>query len=129
MKKQIFTVGDRVFDAAFGWGEVFSYDTDSYYPVIVNFDIGGRKAYTWDGRLNRIANPTLSFTEYTLQGFTQERQIKFPCAGAFGIMDYKFGICIRKDSNGRYIEEDGKCWDFFFPMTFEEYCKLKNIEL
>jgi hypothetical protein len=51
MNKQIFKVGDRVFDAAFGWGEVTSYDTNSYFPVIVNFDNGEHDCYTWDGRL------------------------------------------------------------------------------
>jgi hypothetical protein len=52
-ERQIFKVGDRVFDAAFGWGEVFRYDTHSSFQFGVNFDSGDRKPYTWDGRLNR----------------------------------------------------------------------------
>jgi hypothetical protein len=128
MNTQIFKVGDRVFDAAFGWGEVINYDTDSSFPVMVHFDSGDRKPYTWDGRLNRIANPTLSFTEYTLEGFSQERPIKFPCTGMFN--ETAFGICLGKDKNGHFISEFYTSpFINFEPMTFEEYCKLNNIEL
>jgi hypothetical protein len=130
MNKQIFKVGDRVFDAAFGWGEVTRYDTGCSFPLSVDFDTGDRKPYTWDGRLNRIANPTLSFNAYSLEGFSQERpkpELKFPCTGMFE--GKRFGICLEKDKNGYFRGEQGTYWTTFQPMTFEEYCKLKNIEL
>jgi hypothetical protein len=127
MNKQIFKVGDRVFDAAFGWGEIINYEKDHTFPVFVNFDSGDRKPYTWDGRLNRLANPTLSFNAYSLEGFSQERQIKFPCTGMFG--GSVFGICVGKDNLGLYVCEQGNPWNIFEPMTLEEYCKINNIEL
>jgi hypothetical protein len=129
-ERQIFKEGDRVFDAAFGWGEVFRYDTDSFFPAMVHFDSGDRKPYTWDGRLNRIANPTLSFNAYKLEGFSQERpkpEIKFPCTGVFG--GKKFGICVGKDNVGFFRCEKMGVWLDFQPMTFEKYCKLNNIKL
>ena len=128
-ERQIFKVGDRVFDALYGWGEVFSYKERHIFPMFVVFDDGKKAFYTWDGSFNKDCNPSLSFTEYKLEGFSQERQIKFPCTGAFGFRLDKFGICIRQESSGRYIEESGGWWDFFAPMTFEKYCELKGLKL
>jgi hypothetical protein len=130
MNTQIFKVGDRVFDAAFGWGEVTGYETNSSFPVGVFFDIGEHDSYTRDGRLTENSIPTLSFTEYTLEGFSQERpepEIKFPCTGMFE--GKRFGICVGKDKYGYFRGEQGTYWSTFEPMSFEEYCKLKNIEL
>jgi hypothetical protein len=126
-ERQIFKVGDRVFDAAFGWGEVTSYKKDFLFPVGVNFDNGRLVCYTWDGKVTLDSNPTLSFTAYNLGGFSQEKQIKFPCTGMFE--GKRFGICVEKDKNGYFRGEQGTYWSAFQPMTFEEYCKLKNIEL
>jgi hypothetical protein len=127
MKNEIFKVGDRVFDAAFGWGEVTFILKLGFLPINVLFDNGFERAYTLDGRLDVDYNPTLSFTEYTLEGFSQKRPIKFPCTGAFE--GKRFGICLEKDKNGYFRGEQGTYWSAFQPMTFEEYCKLKNIEL
>jgi hypothetical protein len=127
MNTQIFKIGDRVFDSAFGWGEVASYKKDFLFPVGVNFDNGRLVSYTWNGKVTLDSNPTLSFTEYTLEGFSQEKQIKFPCTGMFE--GSVFGICVGKDNLGLYVCEQGDAWNIFEPMTLEEYCKLNNIEL
>ena len=77
--KTIFKVGDRVFDIRFGWGEVINIDGH----VNVHFDVDYDTDYYKDGRHSIYEkNPTLSFTEYTLQGFSQERPKKEPEIGS-----------------------------------------------
>lgn len=71
-KQEIFKVGDKVFDIRYGWGEVV--DTSSYNYIIVQFDIKSVIQYHKD-------NKVLSFTEYTLQGFSQERPEILPKRG------------------------------------------------
>jgi hypothetical protein len=128
-ERQIFKVGDRVFDAAFGWGEVKFILKDAFLPINVFFPKRGfEQTYTLDGRLYVDCNPTLSFTEYTLEGFSQEKPIKFPCTGMFE--EAAFGICFGTDKNGYFISEFyARPFINFQPMTFEEYCKLNNIKL
>ena len=71
----IFKKGDKVYDHAYGWGEVTRIKIQgSYiYPVWVVFLIGEQKAYTGEGQQNEYGKATLSFTEYTLEGFIQDR--------------------------------------------------------
>lgn len=77
----IFKVGDRVFDIFYGWGEVINIITDEpeleEYPIRVNFPKKGViLSYMKDGKFEVNDNfPRLSFTEYTLQGFTQEKPL------------------------------------------------------
>ena len=69
-----FRVGDRVYCCFKGWGLVKYIDNTLSYPIRVLFDSSGLvEGYTTDGRWKNDSNPTLSFTEYTLQGFSQER--------------------------------------------------------
>nr|DAN81652.1 MAG TPA: ATP-dependent DNA helicase [Caudoviricetes sp.] len=78
--KTIFKKGDRVFDIRFGWGTVKEVLDTSYhnYPIIVFFDnIGNVITYASDGSFGAGTPQMLSFTEYTLQGFTQERPINY----------------------------------------------------
>ena len=75
-KEEIYQVGDRVFDAQFGWGIVFNIDS-SNYPVIVNFKSGSVKSYTEKGFYSTTdLEPALSFTEYNFVngGFSQNRE-------------------------------------------------------
>lgn len=70
-----FKIGDEVFDYAFGWGVVTEvYSLDNIYPINVSFYKEGRFAtYTNDGRFgSSMFHPTLSHTEYTLDGFSQQ---------------------------------------------------------
>jgi hypothetical protein len=75
--KTIFKRGDKVFDYAFGWGEVISIDDGlRCYPITVRFN-NETYVYTLEGSLCNGGKPTLSFTEYTLEGFSQERLVTF----------------------------------------------------
>jgi hypothetical protein len=80
MKKSVFKVGDKVFDIRFGWGIVKVIDESDLYAINVYFD-GYSDDYTWDGRAFLGLSKVLSFTEYTLEGFTQERPEELPKKG------------------------------------------------
>lgn len=69
--KKIFEKGDRVFCILGGWGRVIAINIGDY-PISVEFD-RNNYIYSEDGRVNDHTPPTLSFTEYTLEGFSQER--------------------------------------------------------
>jgi len=69
MKKEIFKVGDKVFVVYYGWGVIRKFER---LGVVVDFE--NNSDVTCDIRL-------LSFTEYTLQGFTQDRPIELPEVG------------------------------------------------
>jgi hypothetical protein len=73
----MFKVGDKVFHVEYGWGVV----TEENKKVFcVNFKIGVVCI--------KVDNNLLSFTEYSLQGFSQERPIKLPKVGE---------LCLVKD--------------------------------
>lgn len=76
----IFKKGDKVFDHLHGWGEVVYAYVDGKYPVWVRFGQVER-FYTQCGRLRTHQPPTLSFTEYTLEGLSQERPEELPKKG------------------------------------------------
>ena len=74
----IFKKGDRVFDYRHGWGEIIDTYSDkndckefSDYKIKF-YDPDRTYIYSIEGALK-----TLSFTEYTLQGFSQERPINY----------------------------------------------------
>lgn len=79
--KTIFKTGDKVFDYRYGWGLVTD-GPDEDNLIAVKFITDENTYYsdgTWD--LNCVA-PSLSFTEYTLKGFSQERPCKDPEIGS-----------------------------------------------
>lgn len=80
MKKSIFKVGDKVFDIHRGWGIVDLIIEPSFFPINVKFGESSN-VYTWDGRSFVNQKPLLSFTEYTLDGFSQERPEELPNKG------------------------------------------------
>jgi hypothetical protein len=77
----VFKKGDKVYCVLYGWGRVLGVDDVGTYPVTVLFDCDEEIDYTVDGKLYDDSFPILSFTEYTLQGFSQERQIELPEVG------------------------------------------------
>jgi hypothetical protein len=81
--EQIFKEGDRVFHYHYGWGAVKSISNSdaSEYNVGVSFDLSYKNWFTYDGRELYLEKPTLSFTEYTLEGFSQERPEPLPKPG------------------------------------------------
>ena len=78
MKKEIFKVGDEVYDATFGWGTITSINKSTLLPITVKFK-RDKIFYTIDGRTYPSAiRPTLSFTEYGFDDrFSQERPIDY----------------------------------------------------
>lgn len=82
MNKQIFKIGDRVFDIRYGWGKVTKYKNVPSYPIGVQFDkndLPEMVFYLKDGKVNLYDNePLLSFTEYGFDDrFSQERPINY----------------------------------------------------
>ena len=78
--KTIFKKGDRVFDYIKGWGEiVHTYSDnwekvdDNYTVCVVKFDSSKEIIHF----TKYLATKMLSFTEYTLQGFTQEKPVNY----------------------------------------------------
>lgn len=79
-----FIKGDRVFDIMYGWGNVINIDTYDRNCVEVLFDDNLKKTYLFDALYpseGGYPRPVLSFTEYRLEGFTQERPEKLPNKG------------------------------------------------
>lgn len=87
----VFKVGDEVYDINYGWGKVKEAGKYSRHGLQVVFGEFTAR-YCSDGTLFSCKNPTLSFTEYTLQGFTQERPIVLPEVGE---------LCLVSDGEGR----------------------------
>jgi hypothetical protein len=75
--ESVFKVGDRVYHFQHGWGTVKK--ADGIMSVIFTHGI----VTFIEGRL-------LSFTEYTLQGFSQERPVELPKVGE---------LCLVRDYN------------------------------
>ena len=83
MSETVFKKGDKVFCIFSGHGVVIDvWDETQVLPVRVQFDKGvGCVGYTSDGRYYEYLGKTLSFTEYTLHGFSQERPLELPEVG------------------------------------------------
>lgn len=94
-----FKAGDRVYDVVWGWGIV----TVTNRGVEVKFDSGIYQSYKKDGRYSEDSKPTLSFTEYTLQGFSQKRPIILPEVGE---------LCLVRDT-------DSETWKVRDFMKYE----------
>jgi hypothetical protein len=94
--KTVFKVGDKVYDARYGWGVIERADNgcDLPYPILVNFK-KGHSSYTLEGKAAIVdLIPLLSLTEYTLQGFSQERPEVLPERGQI--------VWVRDSSNSNW---------------------------
>lgn len=80
--KAIFKVNDKVYCIMNGHGIIdeISEEVAELYPIKVKFN-NVIISYTYDGRYSQRLFPTLSFTEYKLEGFTQERPEILPNEG------------------------------------------------
>jgi hypothetical protein len=109
--ESVFKVGDKVYHILYGWGCVTEI-TD--HSIVVDFN--GEQVFGFsDDKL-------FSFTEYTLQGFSQERPVELPEVGelclvkgyktdpwlAREFVEYKHGLFICK---AVYIETHVK-WKY-----------------
>lgn len=81
MEKTVFKKGDKVFHIGYGWGEVIEIRNVDSFPVVVNFNNEYIRFSNKGTEFFEDKMPLLSFTEYTLQGFSQERPMEFPEAG------------------------------------------------
>ena len=80
MKKQTFEKGDRVFDYLKGWGEIIHTYSDNWEEVDDNYTVCVVKFDSSEEIIHftkYLATKMLSFTEYTLQGFTQEKPVNY----------------------------------------------------
>ena len=107
-----FKAGDRVYDVVWGWGIV----TVTNLSVEVKFDSGIYQSYKKDGRYSEDSKPTLSFTEYTLQGFSQERPIILPEVGELCL--------VRDDSNHFWI---AKTFCSYNPKNTFQYTMVDKL--
>ena len=69
----MFKVGDRVFNYQYGWGTINEELTKFILVVFDNCKSVSIPFYKDGKETSRSERPTLSFTEYTLEGFSQER--------------------------------------------------------
>ena len=102
---ETYKVGDKVYHYDYGWGKVLEYSDHGSTPVKVNFpEVDATIWFTKDGRERHIQRVrVLSFTEYTLQGFSQERPIELPEVGE---------LCL--------VSVDGVNWEVRYFMKYEE---------
>ena len=147
MEKEIFRVGDKVFDIRYGWGTIIKYNATQNYPIEVKFDKNDLEEiirYTKYGKDYKLDDAgLLSFTEYDLVngGFSQERPINYKDYmdkwGKFWNMENKEDMVIKKlykhipyTTNLRFqclIGRVSMCYKNFEPLT-DEQVKILNLE-
>ena len=141
MKKQTFKTGDRVFHYLKGWGEIVHTYSDNWEEVDDNYTVCVVKfesSEELEHFTKYLATKTLSFTEYTLQGFTQEKPVNYKdYVGKWGVLwDKRFnGYYISKlkgidINNGftEFVDSDSGKWDKFRPLTDEQIKILKSCD-
>lgn len=126
MEKQIFKKGDTVY-----WGqlkgEVVGYYDDRAYQMFVRFENGSGDSFTPDGRLFEELPQVLSFTPYTLKGFSQERLCEFEDGDAVLVKNCGESVLtprIFKEYKGSlyccYESSGVSCWEQCKPFKKEE---------
>lgn len=109
-----FKIGDRVYHIIKGWGIV----TNTENAITVKFE---------NETIVFFVGELLSFTEYTLQGFSQERPIELPKVGELCLMrdnDYDKWQC--KIFNN-YDPTPGNI--FFITDSGEGFKQMKRIKI
>lgn len=106
MDKEIFKVGDKVFHIEYGWGVIENINGSYYY---ITFGTYGTRIH--------CEHNILSFTEYTLQGFTQERPIVLPEVGELCLVrDSKTAVWKTrnfKKFTTHFLDNNGERWEEF----------------
>lgn len=131
MEKQVFQIGDRVFDIRYGWGKVTICADTILYPIGVQFDEDDSQEvilYTEDGKGHLGDNkPVLSFTEYTLKGFSHKRFFDYKnCIGKWGkfwddrIKEYIISRLERITPDGFKSNTSIRIYNNFEPLTEEQ---------
>ena len=108
MKTEIFKVGDRVYHYKYGWGEVIKevFECD----VLVRYETENLIGDNFQSQVveRMLRFDLLSFTEYTLQGFTQERHIVLPEKGE---------LCLVRDN-------ESQDWQVRKFLYYKEICNI-----
>jgi hypothetical protein len=100
----IFRKGDRVYHYEHGWGHVIE-TCDMYDFILVNVNFANNPLHIKNTFKNGYM---LSFTEYTLEGFTQERPEPLPNKGDI--------VWVRDDDS-----EDWRITHFFHKDIYGNY--------
>jgi hypothetical protein len=123
--KQIFKKGDKVFSHYFGgWGVVENiYLKNIVFPIRCSFPLGNG-SFTEDGRFYSEGPPMLSFTEYTLEGFSQERPEELPKRGDV--------VWVRDNDNepwfiSHFISKENEWHLTSFIMNDKKYLKWRQL--
>jgi hypothetical protein len=123
--KQIFKKGDKVFCHYFGgWGVVENiYLKNIVFPIRCSFPLGNG-SFTEDGRFYSEGPPMLSFTEYTLEGFSQERPEELPKRGDV--------VWVRDNDNepwfiSHFISKENEWHLTSFIMNDKKYLKWRQL--
>lgn len=129
--KEIFKIGDEVFVANLGWGTI---EHISRLSCSVKFDNEKNDV------IRKIPTDLISFTEYTLDGFSDERPINYSeYSGDWGKFwndenkDYNWVISRLlvynpdEDSGKKFTSMVGLKYEFFEPLT-EEQIKILGLE-
>jgi len=124
--KSVFKVGDKVFHIEYGWGTV-RFQESINFPLLVEFNEDEVMSFNLDGReTTESKQPLLSFTEYTLQGFTQERPVELPEVGE---------LCVVRDEEGDewelcyFISYKSDAVTYKFETSFGYYKQMKRIKI
>ncbi len=128
MKKQTFEKGDRVFDYIKGWGEIIHTYSDNWEEVddnytvcVVKFDSSKEIVHF----TKYLATKMLSFTEYTLQGFTKEKPVNYEeYVGKWGRFFDKNEIHIAID---KLVDYHGSSADAPFESRFAHYSNFEPL--
>lgn len=124
MEKQIFSEGDKVFIYGFGWVTIEK--VEKFYVVI-------RKVYLGKDIFFYVLNELVSFTEYTLQGNSQEKPVNYEeyigKLGKFwdeGEKNFVVGKLLKYEDKLFYVK-DYSYYEHFELLT-EEQIKVLGLE-
>lgn len=123
-----FRKGDRVFDIMYGWGNVINIDTYNRNCIEVLFDDKLKKTYLFDALYpseGGYPRPVLSFTEYRLEGFTQERPEELPKKGQ---IVWTRGEFPSQWEIGHFFEKKGNEYRTYLSPSFQGW-NNKGIEI
>ena len=122
----MFKVGDRVFNYQYGWGTI-NEELTKYILVLFDNCKSVSIPFAKDGKeTSRSERPTLSFTEYTLEGFSQERPpIELPEVGDW---------CLVRDNEqtvwqAGFFKEYRPDNEFPFSTDIGSWKQIKRIKL
>lgn len=117
MDKEIFRKGDKVYHYKYGWGEVIKevFECD----VLVRYKTENLICGCFQSQVieRMLRFDLLSFTEYTLQGFSQKRPIELPEVGELCLVrDSKTAVWKTrnfKKFTTHFLDTNGERWEEF----------------